>query len=339
MKALLLTSLLLLIVFRSSAQNCMSIFSYGANFETVIFYNQSFVSNAHYWWNFGDGTGSNYQNPVHVYPESGKYLVTLFAKDTINNCSDYYELWMDITKYSIDPCSPSINDSVFNDAGTDYMKIIDNSSNCSGYIPGYDAGPASNYSSVSNWIYLDSAWGHARFLSRVEYYDTNIVLQLKRSAYKSTLFNYSSENNYNDCSANFEYTVIEEDANGQRILFSAMNKNVNYYQWEIIGFGNPIWSYDDTVSYWYDFNNQDRHLIGLKIESSSGCKDTVYQQILIRSTVNTTVGIEELEGTFDKEKELIKIIDLTGRETEDKPNTLLIYIFSDGTTEKVLRFE
>ena len=28
-----------------------------------------------------------------------------------------------------------------------------------------------------------------------------------------------------------------------------------------------------------------------------------------------------------------------GRETEDKPNTMLIYIYSDGTTEKVYRIE
>lgn len=49
-----------------------------------------------------------------------------------------------------------------------------------------------------------------------------------------------------------------------------------------------------------------------------------------------SVGIEELSG---ESKELIKIIDLVGRETEEKPNTLLIYVYSDGTTEKVFRVE
>lgn len=38
-------------------------------------------------------------------------------------------------------------------------------------------------------------------------------------------------------------------------------------------------------------------------------------------------------------KEIVKIVDLTGKETEEKPNTLLIYIFSDGTTEKVFRVD
>ena len=38
-------------------------------------------------------------------------------------------------------------------------------------------------------------------------------------------------------------------------------------------------------------------------------------------------------------KELVMILDYLGRETEDKPNTLLIYIYSDGTKEKVFRVE
>ncbi len=118
-----------------------------------------------------------------------------------------------------------------------------------------------------------------------------------------------------------------------------MNKNASYYEWEIVGFGNPIWSYNDTVSHWHDFNSQDRWLIGLKTEGTGGCKHTVYQQILIRSTTNTTVGVEELENGLVKVKELIKIVDITGRETEDRPNTLLIYIYSDGTAEKVFRVE
>ena len=46
------------------------------------------------------------------------------------------------------------------------------------------------------------------------------------------------------------------------------------------------------------------------------------------------VGIEELSPMS---KELVKIVDITGREVENKPNTLLFYIYSDGTAEKVYR--
>lgn len=51
---------------------------------------------------------------------------------------------------------------------------------------------------------------------------------------------------------------------------------------------------------------------------------------------NCSVGIEELEGNS---RELIKIINLLGQESYDNPNTTLINIYSDGTTEKVYRIE
>ena len=51
---------------------------------------------------------------------------------------------------------------------------------------------------------------------------------------------------------------------------------------------------------------------------------------------STNTGIEELINT---QKELVKIIDFTGRETEFKPNIPLIFIYSDGTRERVMEIE
>ncbi len=48
------------------------------------------------------------------------------------------------------------------------------------------------------------------------------------------------------------------------------------------------------------------------------------------TTSTATLNFEELNQT----KELLKVIDMTGREVKPKPNTLLIYIYSDGTREK-----
>lgn len=47
-------------------------------------------------------------------------------------------------------------------------------------------------------------------------------------------------------------------------------------------------------------------------------------------------GLDEL---LHAEKTLLKIIDLTGRETEFRPNTPLIFIYSDGTRERVMEIE
>jgi uncharacterized protein (TIGR02145 family) len=48
---------------------------------------------------------------------------------------------------------------------------------------------------------------------------------------------------------------------------------------------------------------------------------------------DSQVGIIEIQTP---EKKLIHIYDLMGREIEFKPNTILIYVYSDGTTERIL---
>lgn len=47
------------------------------------------------------------------------------------------------------------------------------------------------------------------------------------------------------------------------------------------------------------------------------------------------LGLELPENKEDMK--VVRVLDMMGRETEDKPNTLLIHIFSDGTTKKVFR--
>ena len=293
-----ITALTIFLVASAAGQGCMSLFSYGANFETVTFMNQSTISNAHYWWNFGDGTGSYYDHPIHTFPETGTYLVTLFARDTVSGCADHYEIWVHVTKYSLDTCTPSITDSLFSHNGSDYLKIIDNSANCSGYNVNCDAGPAHN-APPGSWISIGEAWRSARFISRIQYftYDTINGYNPQREAYKTTPYNYQSSQHYNDCSANFEFAVVEENSGGQRVHFRAMNKNALSYEWAILGFGNPIYHYTDTMSHFFTFSGNDMKNIGLIIEGAEGCRDTLYQQILIRPDSVTIAGIESIHPT------------------------------------------
>lgn len=276
---------------------CTSLFSFAAYFESVTFLNQSSVTNAHYFWNFGDGTGSNFQNPVHKFPETGNYLVTLFAKDTVSNCSSYYEYWVNVTKYSPDSCQTSITDSIFFSNADYYLKVIDNSTNCNGYYSNIDGGPAQNFGS-GNSIWLGGGWQHARFLSRIQYYtyDTINGYVIHREAYKTSPFLYSSSKNYGDCSANFEFTVVSQDTGGQTIMFKAMNKTATYYEWEVSGFGNPIVTNNDTISKYYPFTSNNLWLVGLKTTGSTGCKDTLYQSILVQDVTQTRTSVNEFEN-------------------------------------------
>ena len=66
------------------------------------------------------------------------------------------------------------------------------------------------------------------------------------------------------------------------------------------------------------------------ITDSEGCS------IEACTTINSVVGIEELTaGT----KTIVRVVDLMGRETVLRPNTPFIFIYSDGTRERVMRFE
>jgi hypothetical protein len=85
---------------------------------------------------------------------------------------------------------------------------------------------------------------------------------------------------------------------------------------------------DDTLDYFTNVGNQSGW-VALLI-TAAGCTDT--------SECNYACvwGIEELENG---QRELIRIVDVLGRNSEDKPNKPLIYIYSDGTSEKLLRIE
>lgn len=46
-----------------------------------------------------------------------------------------------------------------------------------------------------------------------------------------------------------------------------------------------------------------------------------------------------LPSYLAKEKKVVRIIDMLGREINDQPNTVLIYVYDDGSTEKIYRME
>ena len=82
-------------------------------------------------------------------------------------------------------------------------------------------------------------------------------------------------------------------------------------------------------------------LFGVQGISQSFSVDTLNNGVSISVSKEicpySTLGINEF--TNSNKKFIIRIVDLMGRETDNKSNTLLIYIYSDGTTEKVFRLE
>ena len=87
--------------------------------------------------------------------------------------------------------------------------------------------------------------------------------------------------------------------------------------------------------------------IGLCVLSNGGgtnlyiC-DELYDYALSLNPISSIVpecGFTNIPELYSKDKELLKVIDILGRETIVKPNTPLIYIYSDGSCERVFEIE
>ena len=95
---------------------------------------------------------------------------------------------------------------------------------------------------------------------------------------------------------------------------------------------------------WLDCDNNYAIINGETSQSYTASNTGNYAvEITVNNCLDTSdcylvdfTGIEELLQT---EKKLVKIVDFMGRETEFKPNTPLIFIYSDGTRERVVKLE
>lgn len=103
----------------------------------------------------------------------------------------------------------------------------------------------------------------------------------------------------------------------------------------------------DTVGSSYQWLDCDNNYVIINGETNQSYTPAITGNYAVEVTLNGCVdtsacflvdytGIEEL---LQNEKELVKIVDFMGRETEFKPNTPLIFIYSDGKRERIMKLE
>lgn len=266
----------------AKGQNCVTSYTYSGSADTLTFINTSTVSNAHYYWSFGDGGGSNVANPVHVYPDDGTYIVTLYCHDTVSDCSSFVEKEISVIKPDTFSCDLYYTDTII---GTSYIPTDLNVGCLPIYTRVFNAGPGESQTSFYMW----PGWQSALFLSYEEAWrglSTNNALVVKEY-FRTFKFNYSPSINYQNCSANFEVT-LDYQSNGVIAHFSAMNGNASSYKWMITGFGFPIYYTTRTASHFYPYptiNRKSRKYIVVLYthDAVNNCTDTVTQNILIRN--------------------------------------------------------
>lgn len=262
-------------------QICTANYTYSGTGDFRSFTNSSIVSNAHYYWNFGDGEGSNQKDPAHIFPDDGTYLVTLFCHDTVSGCSNYVEKSVVVNKPDTFSCNAYYTDTVI---GLNYQ-VTDLTTNCNSYYTtNGDVGPCYNY--FNCWF--GGGFESGLFISKMKvYYADTITFHVYKEYFRTVKFQYTSATNYQSCSANFE-VLMNYQTNGVLVTFSAMNRNATSYQWEIIGFGNPIYITSPTMSHLYPYPASCYKtfpwLVVLRTQdTNNNCGDTLTQSILIRN--------------------------------------------------------
>lgn len=277
MKTLLTICLFSFQFYYSNAQ-CVSNYSYsGAGTGVVSFSNSSVASNAHYYWDLGDGNGTNEIYPTHSYYSGGEYLVTLYVLDTVLNCSDVYESWISVTKPDTITCDLYFTDTIIGDG----IEFTDLTTNCTGYYRNCRvAGPGQNF--CDPW--LGGGWSSALFLHSLDARMSDSIngyIPVKHFM-RTRPFRFDPNKNYQNCSANFEIN-IEYQHNGALATFTAMNKTATSYEFRVIGFGNPILTNSYTASQFYQYRNDFAPWLVLLItnDTVNNCSDTVSKQFIV----------------------------------------------------------
>ncbi|MFW6328375.1 MAG: PKD domain-containing protein, partial [Bacteroidota bacterium] len=74
-------------------------------------------------WDFGDGNGSGLVNPVHIYHQTGSYMVSLFAKDSSSGKDSTYQMAVTVLpSYQIDTIIDICDGESINWRGTIYQQ-------------------------------------------------------------------------------------------------------------------------------------------------------------------------------------------------------------------------
>ncbi len=294
MKKLLFLALVSLLYEPVIAQ-CVPSFSYSGSTDTISFMNSSVVSDAHYYWDFGDGSGSTVVSPLHIFPDDGEYLVTLYVLDTITGCSDYSQSRISVVKPDTSTCDLQFSYVIQSCITDSCLYMTDSSTNCGWTYRNFDGGPGLNH----NNVWLGGGWVSAVFLAREQAYviDTASNSYLLKEYYQTVPFAFSPTVNYQPCSANFEIELTYL-WNGAIATFTAMNRFATSYQWEVIGFGNPIYSSTNVISQFYPYQPGEQAFPWLVVlrtnDTINDCGETFTRHVLIRDPYfNISTGIEE----------------------------------------------
>lgn len=224
-------------------------------------------------WNFGDGITSNLQNPIHAYPGSGVYTVTLDVQ-TSNGCSN-------TGTFTVTVFDPPVADFDFTIPCEGQPTIFtDNSSDANGTITDWlwTYGDGSQPESIQSPDHLYQNAGN---------YNVSLIVT---SSNGCTDTSNQVVTIYPSPTADFNYGL---ECGGEPVdLVSTSIGNIQDYEW--IYDNNTIATTQNTT---YVFpTDTDTHPVTLVVTTDLGCIDTITQNVITRAVVFFDYGPMQTSG-------------------------------------------
>ncbi len=229
------------------------------NYLTQYFFGSSQSNVTSWYWDFGDGSSSTQQNPIHTYSDTGYYMVCL----TVNNCNSAY---------------------------CENVYVSDGSNDCYAYFgwntvsnPNGLAGfQFTNYSySGQNATYLwDFGDGSTSNLENpIHYYNDSsahtVCLTIISGNCSDTYCEVVQGNNTGGCQAYF----YQADSAGVLYFFDYSSGNIGYWLWD---FGDGTTSNQQHPTHQYA--NPGVYNVCLQIgDFFNTCGDTYCEQVVVDS--------------------------------------------------------
>ncbi|MCH2232924.1 MAG: hypothetical protein MK078_01640 [Crocinitomicaceae bacterium] len=181
-----------------------------------------------------------------------------------------------------------------------------------------------------------------------------------------TSINRNSDGSYSGSSGEYPYLAYRNDneRRAYRILYHAddtteqlwydFNLDVGETLWNPSFYFGPSLEVEDTSThvfcdevykkFVFPWHFEMYQGVGSKTNFLHDYEDEYIGDILLHFCNNAypfhaVAGISEIESTNSNQKELLGVYDLLGRPSEIIPNVLLIYLYSDGSSEKKVILE
>jgi PKD repeat protein len=243
---------------------CEAFFNYYRDFEsfTVQFQDLSIGSIDDWYWDFGDGTTSVEQNPIHEFPDEGNFLTSLTISG--DSCLSEYEILINVIFDTISECEASFVFENIQNSNTVYF---------------FDT----SFGFITLWLW-DFGDGTTSFeqnpvhtYSNEGQYTVSLFIESIDSC-TDFIIDYIWVGTDTNCTADFEYALDTLNNIPHTFIFTDLSTgDFETWYWD---FGDGSYSYEQNPVHVYE--NEGVYSVYLTVSSQSGtmpCTSFIEYQI------------------------------------------------------------